>query len=217
MTISPMTLPYLCEGVIHLYGLGFVVSANLAYGPKWDKGMLTVYERELGRLIEYFASRTDLKVPNLLDFPMERLGHMVLTGMDPEPRWCGCGRHMVCYSPKGRRYPCQMFMGSTGCSEAGLARIYEIMQGVVPLDDPKCKECYLLGACPTCYGQNYIRAGDPWCRCSAMCDFRKLEALATVKLLAKRMESEQWRKTRSQGELQRLASGALQINRGAHR
>lgn len=216
MTISPMTLPCLFEGVVHLCELGFAVSANLAFGPKWEREMLAVYERELARLVEYFASRPDLEVPNLLDFPIERLGHVVLTGKDPDPRWCGSGRLMACYSSTGRRYPCQMFMGSTGCSEVGLGRVYELMRSDAPLDDPKCKECFLLGVCPTCYGQSYLQTGDPCCRCLAMCDFRKLEAQASVKLLAKRMKSEQWRKARSQGELQRLAAGALQINRGAH-
>ena len=211
MTVSPLTLPSLASGVKFLCELGFDVSVNLAYGQNWSSDLLKAYQVQLADLVEYFYQRNDLKVPNLLSFPIARLGHYVLTGKDPEPRWCGSGRNMICYSPAGIAYPCQMFMPSSGCGQEEAASLALILKGVDELVDTSCKSCCLRGVCPTCYGQNYLCTGLIASRPIEMCRFRKIEALASAKLLSLKIRDPRMRQKIGDQELQRQIAGILHI------
>lgn len=214
MTVSPLTLPHLYDGIVHLYNLGFDVSVNLAYGVGWDDSLMHIYEAELGKLVQFFLAHSECKVPNLLSFPVGRLGHIILTGSDPEPRWCGSGRTMVCYAPNGDSFPCQMFMSSCGCDSEKSKQCEALLKSSLHLVDDKCKECFLRGTCPTCYGQNLIHSGRPDCRSTDMCKFRKAEAMATAKLLSLKLCRSEKGAIASKSERQRLAAGILAINRG---
>ena len=212
MTISPLTLPNLAEGVKHIVELGFPFSANLAYGVDWKDEMLEVYQRELMKLIDFYLENPELELPNLLDFPLRQVGKLLMfpESSNERHKWCGSGEGMICYGCDGKTYPCQVFMPSaTSEAKAMEARdeiwkTFDFAKEVV--DDPDCSDCILRGACPVCYGHNFLATGTLWKRPKDMCKFRKIEAQATSYIQGKMLQNySQYAYTRNLTELDRMA------------
>ena len=212
MTISPKTLPYLANGIKHIVKLGFPFSANLAYGVEWNKNMLDTYKQELMKLVDFYLENPELEIPNLLNFPMRQVGWLLMypERSNERHKWCGSGEGMICYGPDGKTYPCQVFMPSaTSEAQAEEARtaIWKTFDfGKAVVDDPGCADCILRGACPVCYGHNYLATGTLWKRPKDMCEFRKIEALATSCLQGKMLQDyTKYAYTRNLPEYDRMA------------
>ncbi len=192
MTISPQTLPNLCEGIFHIYELGFGVSANLAHGVKWPHELLPVYREQLQRLADFYLENPEYTPVRLVDFDMRKIGAKVLCPelSDTPCKWCGTGERLLCYGVDGNIYPCQMFAPSSTAvnGKAMLGRIdFSCLRNFA---DPRCSDCCLTPGCPTCYGMNYVETGNISTRPRDMCDFYKCEAVATSYLYGKMLADE---------------------------
>lgn len=155
MTVSPYTVGSFADGVIDLCNFGFRVAANLAYGVDWSSpDIVSVLERELKKLIDYYFEHEGIEPIMWLNLPLSRI-----TGQETEPqRWCGSGFGMEAYDIYGKRFPCHMFYGTTGDS----------IDGWESLDFDKIYKQYyqncclkpLFNICPICVGMAYSGSGS---------------------------------------------------------
>lgn len=178
MTISPLTLPYLAEGVKFIEKYGFKLSNNAAYGTDWSRDDNTgILEKELMKLAEYYLENLYSKPCMILDFPIERISFK-----EPIAKWCGTGTAMKAYSVDGDLYPCHFFDPVTiGKEKAELSKLL-IMNNVITEIDPMCEKCVLVPACPTCYGSNFAETGNIHLRDKNLCKLNKISARATAYL-----------------------------------
>lgn len=180
MTISPQTLPYLCNGVIDIYSKGFLLSANLAYGMEWDDNKLkAIYQSQLLELANWHLENPNNDLTSLIvDRGLSRLGYYIHHNqMQLHHKWCGTGENMCCYSVDGDKLPCQMFNSSSNthyCKELLSQNNWIDIQ----VSD-ECKNCPILSICPSCYGTNYIKTQKIIKCADNLCEYRKIEALAS--------------------------------------
>ena len=88
---------------------------------------------------------------------------MNLAIMDMSPgtktpkRFCGVGPYMKSYDVDGQAYPCHAF--APLCLGKDLSKKAQNLDFTCPLElkdlDEKCRECPVVGVCPTCYGINF--------------------------------------------------------------
>ena len=186
MTVSKETLPHITEGIRFLHEKGFRVNANLAYGLDWTKDLLGVYREQLTELADFYLQNPDLNLVNLLAVPVWSVG---VNAMHPEKlerrKWCGTGDPMICYSPEGKKYPCQAFLPSTGIKDGDKLFQDVDFEDFSLFQDPKCDQCPFLPACPACYAHNYMATQNFGLRPIGLCNFRKVEALAASYLQGK--------------------------------
>ncbi len=178
MTISPLTIHGLADGIIDIIEKGFKVSANLAYDCDWDDDKLKrQYAKELFLLSNFFISKPQIIPPRkLFDKDLIDLGIQIYNKDFFKPqRSCGSGINMCCYDAAGKKYPCQMFLpSSTG----------EITyDSQVTIEDNKlsyskeCKECAIFPICPNCIGYHYAKYQKLIRKPDVMCDYKKIEIL----------------------------------------
>lgn len=181
MTISPQTIDKTSDGIIYIVNQGFHLSANLAYGCDWEHLELKrAYAKELFKLSEYFLDNPDINLPlRPLVKDLELLGKYIINKkIQKHKKWCGTGEFMVCYSPEGNKYPCQMFMPSSGNSNYVPPMIDNIEVSA------SCKDCCILSICPSCYGYNFINTGIISKVPDGLCDYTKLEVLCYSYILS---------------------------------
>ncbi len=177
MTIGPETVSSIYNGITDIETMGLSVDANVVFEPVWGdtkkkKYLLEQFADQLDLLVEHYANKPGLSVPNLLTLPIN-----LLTGPpDPEYRWCGSGRTMRAYDTDGHILPCHRFAGF--CTN----RIYEGERSIYKRVMVKCDSCDLIYACPTCSGYNWQENFHPSSRTSYHCEFIKLQLIATAKL-----------------------------------
>lgn len=159
MTISQETLPDLYDGVIFLHSKGFEVSCNLAYNIDWsDERNEDLLTTQLRKLIDYYLANPEITPCSLLD-----MGIRTNNPKEQMFRYCGCGISITAYDVDGKSYPCQMFMPlSVGNEKAKKVSELVFYPDTIPdsLLDPKCRDCIVKSACPTCYGANYLAYGN---------------------------------------------------------
>ena len=179
MTISPLTMPKITEGVAFIHDLGFYASANLACGVEWSKELLSVYREQLGKTAEFYLANPEYKVMNLLLQSIWKIGFNALF---PDRRnfkkWCATGEDMVCYASDGRAYPCPMFIPSTHVNDDGIHFPQVDFSNHELFVNQSCKDCTLEYTCPTCYGENYFATGSLNKQPEGLCSFKKVEAVA---------------------------------------
>lgn len=180
MTISPMSLPSLFDGIMDIYNRGFDVSANLAYGMDWDNHLLKrIYQEQLSKLVNWYIDHPSKNVCNLLsDRGFKYIGKCVSDKTHQIHRkWCGTKDNMKCYSVEGNVSPCQFFNPSSNSnySKEDLLLLDFSNIGI----DEECANCPILSICPTCYGANYSVRKELNKRPDVMCDYRKIESLAS--------------------------------------
>lgn len=181
MTISPQTINQTSEGIIYILSQGFHLSANLAYGCDWDyQELKKAYAKELFKLSEYFLDNPNIDLPfRPLVKDLELLGkYIVNKKCQKHKKWCGMGEFMVCYSPEGDKYPCQMFMPSSGNNNYVKPEVDDIEVS------KSCENCSILSICPSCYGYNYINTGVLSKAPDGLCDYAKLETLCYSYILS---------------------------------
>jgi len=184
MTLSPLSLPYLYDGVKFIEDFGGKLSNNLAYGIDWNsQDNKDILSRELMKLAERYAENIDLIVCPMINFPIERVSMP-----NPDYKWCGTGVSMVAYSVEGKSYPCHFFDPVTIGEEK--SKQSETLSFDYPekLIDPMCEDCVLQNACPTCYGSNFLATGNPALRDKNMCELSKICAQATAYLWVKKLK-----------------------------
>lgn len=178
MTVSKLSLPYLCECIKHVHSLGFSFSANLAYGLDWDDSLLSVYRDQLAAVCKFYLDNPDLKVVNLLNLPIFMVGLADISDTVPRKKWCGTGSSMVCFAPDGKKYPCQAFMPSSEVVDGEQLLSKFKFDDIDNFLDDKCKNCIFERACPTCYAHNFMESGNLRSRVQGLCKYRKVEAVA---------------------------------------
>lgn len=178
MTISPdKGLDQLSKCVIHCHELGFGVLCNLADGVEWEKSSSKILKRELETLVEYYLNHLDMEVCSILQMP---LLHVALEERDVFPKWCGIGDHIHAYDVEGNLRSCQLFMQMSGndCQMPEIKKVYSAER--LPV---KCRNCVLMGCCPTCMGTNVIRKCDLFFHTETECNNIKIQFLATSFLM----------------------------------
>ena len=176
MTVSDLTLPNLAAGTIFLHKKGFDVYNNLAYGIDWnDDTNITIFSKQLEILIEFYLANPNIKPSTILSMNVEWFTKD--NNIKPQ-RYCGAGKHMVCYDTVGKEYPCHFFMDMNFNKDKPRTLNNNILNNDDCLLDPLCNDCEIKLVCPTCYGYNYVTTGDPMKRDRAHCILSKIQAVA---------------------------------------
>lgn len=191
MTISTLSLPTLCDGVIFLHNTGFKeINCNLAYNIDWsDEKNKKVLERELFKLIEFYLDNPQIEPCSILGSPISPVAYETKFR-----RWCGAGVEMATYDVFGNRYPCQFFMPlSCGEEKAKQAKELIFYDKEIPVEciEEKCKQCKIHAICPTCFGANYVSTGNIYVHDDSLCALTKITALARSYFRAKQWEAGQ--------------------------
>lgn len=106
MTLSPMTINHVYEGVISLHERGFKnIEGNIALGPsiKWDDKHLSDYRIGLHQLVDFYIEHPQIAPVSMLDYDLTR----IFSAYDWRKR-CRCGEDFVCYDTDGKIYPCHI-------------------------------------------------------------------------------------------------------------
>lgn len=153
MTVTNETLPYLAEGAIDLHRKGFEVSANLGHGVRWHDDSPEILAGQLDQLMEFYYEHPEYKPVNTLNLPILDLD----PGTQTPRRFCGVGPLMRSYDVDGEAYPCHAFAPlCIGKDKAMRSRELDFSCPLSLLElDEKCRNCPVVGYCPTCYGINF--------------------------------------------------------------
>jgi radical SAM protein with 4Fe4S-binding SPASM domain len=179
MTISPLTINRLSEGIIFLHSKGLKdIRANLARMIDWSSPQyVEIYQRELQKLALFYKENPDLPKSSIFN-----VNFVLLTNTEsPKRKWCGVGTEMTVYDIDGRAYPCQLFFESV-CGKEKSENAKNI-----DFSDPnefiskECSACALLAICSTCYGSNYIERGNIGIRDMSMCKLEKTRIFEIAK------------------------------------
>lgn len=179
MTVSPLSLETLAEGVIYLHSLGFQkFDANLAYMVDWDKPKyIRTFYRELMKLSEFYKKHPELNKCSIFDKKFALLNQKDAM----KRRWCGAGIEMECYDIDGTKYPCHLFFENVCGKEK--ARVWHNIDFANPNEyiQGECRSCPIYPICPTCYGSNYIERGGIGLRDMTLCRMEKIRTLVIAK------------------------------------
>ena len=171
MTISKETLKDVSKGVKYLNELGLRVAPSLARGLDWNDDDLSLYRRELDKLVDYCLSSSPLCEIDLFNT-------LLVPVLIPEAKekYCGAGYSICAYSPDGTKYPCQMFMPSSlDANEWLKIKDIDLRADRLFYTDDDCKVCPVKNLCTKCPGLNYKERGHFGKRDKRLCNFIKLE------------------------------------------
>ncbi len=189
MTISPQTIGDTDKGIIDIIKKRFNLTANLAYGQVWDGKELRIkYIEALTRLANFYLSNGDFKICNIINVDFATIGKRIIFDKpNYHNKWCGMGVDMVCYDINGISRPCQLFNPSSNTKVATSIDLSNLKE--IPVRG--CENCILLPSCPSCYGYNYIQTNEIVKTPDELCDFRKIEFLASSYLYGKMLMNPQ--------------------------
>lgn len=190
VTISSPDIPYICESVLHLYGLGIEeVSINCVFEDVWKPGDDLLFEDQLVQLADAIISK-ELYKTHSCSFFVESIGKP-LDAVTDNQNWCGAGK-MLAIDASGNFYPCTRFAGYSLRSKKPII-IGNIREGInknllrpfLTLDrltqsPQKCIECEIASGCAWCQGENYDAADTPtiYQRSTAICLMHKAHVRA---------------------------------------
>lgn len=190
VTISSADIPYICESVLHLYGLGIhQVNINCVFEDVWKDGDDKRFEEQLIQLADTIIER-GLYERYVCSFFMERLGKPLDCNLDNQ-NWCGAGR-MLAVDAVGNLYPCTRFAQySLRDKEAWI--IGNIRDGIdmnklrpfLTLDrctqsSEECINCESALGCAWCQGENFdaAKTHTVFERATAICKMHKARVRA---------------------------------------
>jgi sulfatase maturation enzyme AslB (radical SAM superfamily) len=185
MTISPLTLSNLAEGIIELTQKGFKVAANLAYGVDWNhKDYPDIFGRELEKLANYYLENSGKEPVMLMDMPLYKVARKEVS------QYCGTGSGMVAYNTTGLKFPCQMFYTITFDDNL----IWENTSfDKVHLDYyTNCYEKNIFPVCPMCVGMNLKESGETHKCDRYLCDMMKVLVKANAWFKSKRLKDQNY-------------------------
>jgi uncharacterized protein len=176
MTISPYTIEHLAESITHIQELGFDLEANVVFEDIWGEPqekarLLHVYAKELEKLVDYYDTHRDKKLPFLIEGGIESL----LVPWEEDHKFCGSGQCMVTVDPEGKKYPCHRF-APVACARPA-EDVDFTFSGVKPA---KCANCKIRRMCHSCLGYNFEKFGDIDHRTVYHCEFVKLQLRAAA-------------------------------------
>jgi uncharacterized protein len=211
MTVSRETVATMAEGVIHIHNMGFKIACNHAFGIDWQPSDYAIFSRELRKLADYYLANPDIEPCNLMTMPVEG------ASQDHIPRkFCGAGTSLSCVDKNGKKYPCQTFMPMSAGKTIDTEEMFKKLANPANYHDPKCGDCCLEPICPTCYGTNFNRSGDPFIRDITDCTFSKIRAKATTYMLTQMIVHRErgyvYIASKSDAELHRIITGIKLIN-----
>jgi len=179
MTISPLTIETMAEGIEYIHTLGFsMFDANLAHMVNWDKPeYIKTYYRELMKLSVFYKEHPKLRKCSIF----EKKFSILCKKDSMTRRWCGAGNEMEVYDINGKKYPCHLFFEnvcgrekSLKCNSIDFSNPDVYIQG-------ECRNCSIYPICPTCYGANYIERGHIGSRDINLCRMEKIRTLVIAK------------------------------------
>ena len=186
MTVSPLSLPYMAEGVISMQERGFIVSGSLAQGVTWQVQDYAIYANQVAELVEYYLEHPNIKPSDIVIRPIDKIE--AYSGKTSLHRWCGAGQPMETIDMYGNSYPCHVFMPSVSdknhykkSNEVNAMK--SLCNSAKELVDPKCKGCGVFMACPTCYGMNFMTNGDLVDKGQDNCTFNMIQIKATAYMM----------------------------------
>lgn len=172
MTISPMSIGHLSDGIIYMHKIGFKeISANLAEMVDWsDMVYLEQYRFELFKLASFYLTHPEIKKSSLFDIKFAKV-------LESEcHKWCGAGTGIEAIDVDGSVHPCHLFFESVcGKEKSIMVRNIDFSDNEVFISD-ECRHCPILNICPTCAGANFIARGDVAKRDMSLCEYTKIRA-----------------------------------------
>ena len=217
VTISSADIPYICESVLHLYGLGIKeVNINCVFEDVWKPGDDLLLENQL---VELADSIIDGKLyeDHTCSFFAEFIGKPMDVKYDNQ-NWCGAGQ-MLSVDAIGNFYPCTRFASYSLRSKPALV-IGNIYDGIdknklrpfLSLDRltqsrRECMDCEVASGCAWCQGENYDAADTAtiYQRSTAICKMHKARVRANnyywnklYRQLEVEGKREEWEKSRPQ-------------------
>lgn len=183
MTVSPQRAGFLFEDILHLHGLGFLVTATFAHGVQWLPEQIAEVERQLKQLADHYLQHPGIKPCSLFGMNIKALSRKPFS----EQRYCGTGRHMVSVTTDGQEYPCQMFQPNSMPAEYSAAALL-LRDSDELFHDSECDGCVIDGICPTCYGMNLKMTGDVRRKAKDGCGIHRILARANAYYIAAGLE-----------------------------
>lgn len=190
VTISSADIPYICESVLHLYGLGIhEVSINCVFENVWSEGDDKLFEEQLMQLADAIIDG-ELYKDYACSFFVENIGKPLNCKLENQ-NWCGAGK-MLAVDAAGNFYPCTRFAQySLRDKEAWM--IGNIHDGIdqnklrpfLTLDrctqsTLECVNCEVAEGCAWCQGENFDAAQTHTIfeRATAICKMHKARVRA---------------------------------------
>lgn len=196
VTISSQDIPYICDSVLHLFGLGIhEVHINCVFENVWNEGDDVIFEEQLKLLADEIVLR-GLYEDYICSFFDRNLGKPLDAKSDTN--WCGAGMTLSVDS-HGIFYPCTRFakyslrdkelrsIGDVNLGiDANLLRPYDCL-GRSLQSSKECIECDVASGCAWCQGENYdcSASGTIFHRSTAICKMHKARVRANKYYWAK--------------------------------
>lgn len=187
VTLSSEDLPFICESVLHLFGLGIhTVYMNCVFENVWKEGDDKLFEEQLIKLADEIID-SKLYLDNSCSIFDENIGKPLTDNHN----WCGAGK-MLAIDASGNFYPCNRFVDFSlrdkkprivGNVETGINPNY--LRPFIALDltsqsVEKCINCEVAKGCAWCQGENYDAASTDtiYQRSIAICKMHKARVRA---------------------------------------
>ena len=190
VTISSADIPYICESVLHLYGLGIhEVSINCVFEDVWNDGDDKLFEEQLMQLADAIIDGGYYQ-DYACSFFSENMGKPLDSKLQNQ-NWCGAGR-MLSIDAAGNFYPCTRFAAYSLRSKKPII-IGNVKEGInknklrpfLTLDrltqsPQECINCEVASGCAWCQGENYDAADTNtiYQRATAICKMHKARVRA---------------------------------------
>lgn len=190
VTISSADIPYICESVLHLYGLGIhQVNINCVFEDVWKEHDDIRFEKQLILLADNIIDK-GLYLEYVCSFFSENMGKPMDKHLQ-NGNWCGSGK-MLSIDAIGNFYPCTRFAGYSLRSKNPII-IGNIHKGIdnnklrpfLTLDrctqsKQECIDCEVAEGCAWCQGENYDAAetNTIYQRAIAICKMHKARVRA---------------------------------------
>lgn len=189
VTVSSQDLQYVCESVMHIYGLGIKnVYINCVYENVWKDGDDVVLEEQL-RLLADRIIDGNLYDTFFCSFFDRTIGHPLDARQNVN--WCGAGKTLA-VDAAGLFYPCIRF-AKFSLREKSPIVVGNVFEGLNrnmlrPFDSlcrdvqstKECYECEVASGCAWCQAENYDSADSStiFQRSTALCNLHKARVRA---------------------------------------
>ena len=163
MTITPQTLPYVCENIkfLHHTGIKFIYSRFALFIDWTGINYKTEFYRQLLKLVDFYLENPDIQ-------PCEFFSYDISWTLDKknDSAPCNVGNMKAYDFQTGKYYPCHMCFPSV-CGKEKSEELIKI----------EMKECVN----DSDYAENYIERGNVSKRNMVLCDYHRLVFAALFK------------------------------------
>ena len=190
VTISSADIPYIKEGVLHLFSLGIhEVNINCVFEDVWKDGDDKLFQDQLMKLADAIIDGGWYQ-----DYACSFFSEMIGKPLDPihdNQNWCGAGM-MLAVDAAGNFYPCTRFASYSLRNKKPIiiGNVYRgidknLLRPFLTLDrttqsPQKCIECEVASGCAWCQGENYdaAKTNTIYERSTAICLMHKARVRA---------------------------------------